>query len=231
MRLHTATWGDGGRVALLVHGLMADHRTWHEVGPVLADRGYRVVAVDLRGHGRSGRGGYAPELFAEDLAETLPAGAELALGHSLGALALALVVERLRPSRVVYSEPAWRLGGPHGTLDPAAFALFKRAPRFLVRSFRPDWDAERVTEETRALEAWDEKTAHALSSYRMMDHTPKAPLVPSLVQLSDPSTLVSSEMREEMVCRGFEVRTVPGASHTIHRDHLDEFLRSLTGWL
>lgn len=55
MRLHTTTWGSGDRIALLVHGLMADHRTWRRVGPALSERGYRVVAVDLRGHGASGR--------------------------------------------------------------------------------------------------------------------------------------------------------------------------------
>ncbi|GAA3272619.1 hypothetical protein GCM10010493_57940 [Streptomyces lavendulae subsp. grasserius] len=69
MQLRTQTWGEGDRLALLVHGIMSDHRTWRRVGPALAGRGYRVVAVDLRGHGASGRGEYSPELFADDLVE------------------------------------------------------------------------------------------------------------------------------------------------------------------
>lgn len=56
MRLATHTWGTaGGRVALLVHGMMADHRTWRRVGPALAEQGYHVLGVDLPGHGRSAR--------------------------------------------------------------------------------------------------------------------------------------------------------------------------------
>ncbi|MFF3498202.1 alpha/beta fold hydrolase [Streptomyces sp. NPDC003247] len=231
MRLHTREWGSGDRLAVLVHGLMSDHRTWQELVPALTGRGYRVVAVDLRGHGASGRGAYAPHLFAEDLLETLPRRPELAVGHSLGALALALAVAELQPGRAVYSEPAWRLGGPHGTLDPASFALFKRAPRLLIRGLRPDWGERRVAAEVAALRAWDERSALALSAYRTVDHTPEKPLVPSLVQAAEPSSLVSGEMRTDLVRRGFEVRTVPGATHAIHRDGFDAFLTSLAGWL
>lgn len=81
------------------------------MGPALGGRGYRVVAVDLRGHGLSGRAGsYTAQDHADDLAETLPRGAELALGHSLGGLTLSLAAERLAPRRAVYAEPAWYLG-------------------------------------------------------------------------------------------------------------------------
>ncbi|MFJ6722840.1 alpha/beta fold hydrolase [Streptomyces sp. NPDC091259] len=68
---------------MILHG-----RTWGDGGPALAELGYRVIAVDLRGHGVSGRGEYSPRAFADDLIETLPTGADLALGHSLGGLAL-----------------------------------------------------------------------------------------------------------------------------------------------
>ncbi|WP_405632979.1 alpha/beta fold hydrolase [Streptomyces sp. NBC_00016] len=231
MRLHTREWGTGDRVAVLVHGLMADHRTWHELVPVLTGRGYRVLAVDLRGHGGSGRGVYAPHLFAQDLLETLPRGPELALGHSLGALALVLAVSELEPERAVYSEPAWRLGGPDGTLDPAVFTLFKRAPRLLIKSLRPQWGEREIAAELAALDAWDERSALALSAYRATDHTPEKPVVRSLVQAAEPSTLVSGEMRAELTRRGFEVRTVPDATHAIHRDSFDAFLTSLSGWL
>lgn len=231
MRLHTREWGTGDRVAVLVHGLMADHRTWRELVPVLTGRGYRVLAVDLRGHGGSGRGAYAPHLFAQDLLETLPYGPELALGHSLGALALALAVPELQPERAVYSEPAWRLGGPDGTLDPALFTLFKRAPQMLIRSLRPGWGEQEVAAELAALDVWDERSALALSAYRSADHTPEKAFVRSLVQAAEPSTLVDAEMRAELTRRGFEVRTVPGATHAIHRDDFDAFVGSLSGWL
>ncbi|WP_319264335.1 hypothetical protein [Streptomyces sp. ID05-39B] len=55
--------------------------------------------------------------------------------------------------------------------------------------------------------------------------------MPSLVQVPDPSTLVSAQGREELVRRGFEVRTVPDAPHAIHRDRFDAFVESLSSWL
>jgi pimeloyl-ACP methyl ester carboxylesterase len=85
MRLKTHELGAGDRTAVLVHGIMASSETWCRVAPALVERGYRVVMPDLRSHGDSPRGdAYSAELFAADLVDTLPRGADLALGHSLG---------------------------------------------------------------------------------------------------------------------------------------------------
>ncbi|MCB5164309.1 alpha/beta hydrolase [Streptomyces bambusae] len=233
MQLNTHTWGDGDRTALLVHGLMSDHRTWRRVGPALAGLGYRVIAVDLRGHGASGRGAYAPELFADDLVETLPAGADLALGHSLGGLSLSLAAARLRPARAVYSDPAWTVPEPLRGLGPELSAQFKRAGRKQVEALNPRWEAADVDVELATLALWDESTALGLGGTALAGGglMPDTPAVPSMVQLADPSFLVSPEQAAALASRGFEVRTVPGAGHTIHRDDFDGFMASLSGWL
>lgn len=228
MKLHTREWGSGERVALLVHGIMSDHRTWRRVGPALAARGYRVIAVDLRGHGASGRGGYSVEAFADDLVETLPDGAEVAVGHSLGGLALALAVERLAPRRAVYSDPAWALSR---SLDPAVFMEFRDATREMITNLNPRWDEADVDVELATLADWDPLTALAVAGEHAVDRTPKHAVVPSLVQAADPSFLVSDELKEELARRGFEVRTVRGAGHTVHRDDFDGFMESLEGWV
>uniref|UniRef100_A0AAU2K002 Alpha/beta hydrolase n=1 Tax=Streptomyces sp. NBC_00049 TaxID=2903617 RepID=A0AAU2K002_9ACTN len=231
MQLHTQTWGEGDRVALLVHGMMADHRTWRRLGPALADRGYRVIAVDLRGHGASGRGAYGPELFADDLVETLPVGAELALGHSLGGLALSLAVDRLKPLRAVFSDPAWYVTSPAEDFGIEMFARFKTAPREQIRAMNPRWDDVDVDIERETLAAWDEATALSLVPLLGSDLMPAAPVVPSLVQLADPSFLITAERAAVLKDRGFEVRSVAGAGHTIHRDDFDGFMESLEGWI
>ncbi|MFJ2773828.1 alpha/beta fold hydrolase [Streptomyces sp. NPDC087300] len=230
MKLHTHEWGTGDRVALLVHGIMSDHRTWRRVGPALAERGYRVIGVDLRGHGESGRGAYGAEIFADDLVETLPAGAELAIGHSLGGMALALAAERLAPARAVYSDPAWALGTER-SVDPAVFVEFQRATRGMIANFNPRWEEADVDVELATLAAWDADTALAISGANAVDRTPAAPAVPSLVQVADPSLLVDDALKDELARRGFEVRTVKGAGHTIHRDDFEGFMASLEGWL
>jgi 3-oxoadipate enol-lactonase len=50
-RLHYWTAGEGAPV-LLVHGLSDDHGLWRYQVPALAER-YRVITLDVRGHGRS----------------------------------------------------------------------------------------------------------------------------------------------------------------------------------
>ena len=69
-RLAVREWPGTGRPFLLVHGLASNARLWDGVGRRLAAHGHRVVAVDLRGHGRSDApdGGYDTDTAADDLA-------------------------------------------------------------------------------------------------------------------------------------------------------------------
>lgn len=87
---------------LLLHGLGEQAETWDAVTAALAGT-HRTVAVDLRGHGASGRPGvYSTELMADDVlaaVDRLGYGAVTLVGHSLGALVAVLVAER-HPDRV-----------------------------------------------------------------------------------------------------------------------------------
>ncbi|QMU68210.1 alpha/beta fold hydrolase [Streptacidiphilus sp. P02-A3a] len=246
MRLNTREWGSGERIAVLVHGIMSDSRTWRRVGPALADRGYRVIAVDLRGHGGSHprdadpdpgsdgaeTGRYAPHRYAEDLAETLPPGVELAVGHSLGGLALAGAVERLRPRRAVYLDPAWRFDPLGAGFDPALFAEFAdRATPALVAAMNPRWEQADVDTEMETLAVWDRACAAALTPLAGRRLLPERAVAPSLVLTADPSRLVPAEEAALLRARGFEVRTVPEAGHTIHRDDFAGFMTALEGWI
>ncbi len=60
---------------LLVHGLASNARLWDAVAACLVAAGHPVVAVDLRGHGRSEKPatGYGTDQVAGDLAEVLAA--------------------------------------------------------------------------------------------------------------------------------------------------------------
>ncbi len=49
-------WGDPAAVPVIcIHGAFDHGRMWDGFAPAIADLGYRVVAIDLRGHGDSGR--------------------------------------------------------------------------------------------------------------------------------------------------------------------------------
>jgi len=45
--------GAGPRVVVLTHGLLMDRRMYTHLAPVLAERGHRVITVDMLGHGDS----------------------------------------------------------------------------------------------------------------------------------------------------------------------------------
>src|ERR1700730_4546977 len=90
VRLFFTEHGRGDLTVLLVHGFTADSSDWIWQIPHLASA-YRVIAVDLRGHGRSSAppDGYGPVSLAEDLAgliDYLGVGQVVAIGHSLGGL-------------------------------------------------------------------------------------------------------------------------------------------------
>ncbi|MDO0929227.1 alpha/beta hydrolase [Streptomyces sp. TG1A-8] len=230
MKLHTHEWGAGDRIAVLVHGIMSDHRTWGRVAPVLAGKGYRVIGVDLRGHGASGRGEYGAEIWAEDLIETLPHAPEMVIGHSLGAMALALAVERLAPARAVYCDPAWELEGSMAAAAPY-FAHFKHVSKAVIAALNPRWEPADVEVELAALAAWDPDTAQVLPAAYAVSRMPARPVVPSLVVLADPSGLVPPHRAAELARRGFEVRTVARTGHTVYRDDHDGFMAALDGWI
>ncbi len=108
-RLTLYRWGDDGPLALLVHGWSgnAGHMAGF-VDPLLA-RAYRVVAFDLPAHGAStGTVAHLP-LVAQAVAEVARAlrGVEVAIGHSVGATALALAARQRTPvARMALVAPA-----------------------------------------------------------------------------------------------------------------------------
>jgi pimeloyl-ACP methyl ester carboxylesterase len=48
-------YGSGDRPVVLIHGLLMNRHMFERLGPALAERGHRVIALDLLGHGRSDR--------------------------------------------------------------------------------------------------------------------------------------------------------------------------------
>jgi pimeloyl-ACP methyl ester carboxylesterase len=108
-KLATRQWGRAGPRAVLVHGVTAWSNTWWRIGPALAERGWQVTAVDLRGHGHSPRAGTTLHLeeLGADLLATAGTGIDLLVGHSLGALTslAALNLDRSLAGCAVLEEP------------------------------------------------------------------------------------------------------------------------------
>ncbi len=91
-RLAVVTAGDGPTV-VLSHGVMLSMAIWPLVFDPLVAAGFRVVAYDQRGHGRStvGETGFAAANLGRDLADVLTsveAGRAVVVGHSMGGIAI-----------------------------------------------------------------------------------------------------------------------------------------------
>lgn len=90
-RLHAARRGERGPLVLCLPGLSANLRSFDLIGARLAEKGFDVVVVDLRGRGRSETtppGTYGWPAHAADVAEVvqwLDAGPAHVVGWSMGA--------------------------------------------------------------------------------------------------------------------------------------------------
>ncbi|MBP1946291.1 alpha/beta fold hydrolase [Methanobacterium petrolearium] len=88
---------------VLVHGLGSDHTVWGGLTPLLEEN-FRVLAVDLRGHGRSSKTPeqYSIELFSNDinqLLESLNIKQAHFIGHSMGGAILQQLALK-RPDKI-----------------------------------------------------------------------------------------------------------------------------------
>jgi non-heme chloroperoxidase len=102
--LHVKDWGSGPPV-VFSHGYPLSADAWEDQMFFLLQNGYRVIAHDRRGFGRSSQpsGGYDYDTFADDLAlviETLDLHDVTLVGHSMGGGEVARYIARHGQSRV-----------------------------------------------------------------------------------------------------------------------------------
>jgi pimeloyl-ACP methyl ester carboxylesterase len=236
MRLASHDSGPGPRTAVLIHGMMSDHRAWHRVADDLVAAGFRVVTVDLAGHGSSPRAPrYSPRRWADDVIETLEevldSPPDLIMGHSLGGLVGSLVAERFPPRAAIYVDPAFAF--PRGLRGIALKTMFTLAPRpsaWTLRKLNPRWDDADVALERATLRLWDKRTILGFVSTRAL-RSPRSLVAPSLVVLAERSLLIAERDVERMRRDGMRVVAIPGSGHTVFRDDHRGFMELVNGWL
>jgi pimeloyl-ACP methyl ester carboxylesterase len=141
-------WGEpAGRGIVLVHGGAAHSRWWDHVAPLLVT-GRRVVAIDLSGHGDSGRrgsyslDGWAREVLAvaADAGLTVP---PVVIGHSMGGLVTlrlaALFGSRIEGAVAIDSPVRDMAPEEHAAQDHRAFGSLRLYPTrdAVLARFRP----------------------------------------------------------------------------------------------
>jgi pimeloyl-ACP methyl ester carboxylesterase len=104
--------GEGDRALVLIHGLLMNRRMYDRLAPEMAERGYRVITVDLLGHGESDKPGdmriYSMGSLANQaaaLVDHLGLQAPVVGGTSLGAnVALELAVHHPESAGALFIE-------------------------------------------------------------------------------------------------------------------------------
>lgn len=236
MKLAVHESGRGSRTAILIHGIMSDSRAWHRVTAELEGHGFRVLAVDLAGHGRSPRARrYSPAAWADDVVETveplLAGPPEVVMGHSLGGLVASLVADRLAPRAAIYIDPAFSFPtGIRGWAFKAFFAVAPRPRRSALVRMNPKWSTTDVDIEVATLRDWDKRTILGFTDTRRL--VPPVRLVaPSLVVLAEKSLLITERVAAQLRRQGMTVATVEGTGHTVFRDDHARFMHTVVEWL
>lgn len=236
MQLAVHEWGEGPQTAVLIHGIMSDHRAWHRVTGALVERGFRVIAVDLAGHGSSPRSRrYSPIAWADDVVETvaplLEGPPDLVMGHSLGGLVASIAADRLAPRAAIYVDPAFAFPrGIRGALFKVGFALAPRPRRSALVRWNPRWSAEDVDIELATLRDWDKRTILGFADSRPI--VPPLRLVaPSLVVLAEKSLLITDAAAVSLRRLGMTVETIADSGHAVFRDDHAAFMGLVEGWL
>lgn len=151
--LFSKDWGEG-KPLVFVHSWAVTNAIWQYQHAYFLDKGYRVVAFDRRGHGRSEEpsGGYDIDMLADDLAAVLTAHQirdAVLIGHSMGCNEIVRYLARhgsSRVSKIVLVAPTTpcllkRADNPDG-LDNAMFETMRGQwrrdfPKWLADNARP----------------------------------------------------------------------------------------------
>jgi pimeloyl-ACP methyl ester carboxylesterase len=241
MQLNIRPSGNGDKTAVLLHGFNCDAGEWFRFAPELTKRGYRVLAADLRGHGFSARApDYTAAAFAQDLLDTFPAGADLMVGHSLGASLLGHVVGELRPGKAIYLDPPWRMPGerPIKSEDRSAYfpdlskvsSMTREELRKNQLRMFPEWTADFLEADLDSWANWDPATQQVIED-AAIHQMPETAAAPSLVIAADLNPACTPAAQDALRKKGFEVRVAAGLTHALQRDNFDVFMKTVQDWI
>ncbi|MBI4201954.1 MAG: alpha/beta hydrolase [Chloroflexi bacterium] len=248
LRLHFLDWGNNGAIPLvLLHHVSSNAHTWDFFARQISDR-YRILALDLRGHGDSawaGEGNYTTEHYASDVAalvEHLKLPQVIVLGGSLGGrVALVYAAQHLENTAALIMEDVGAVRPPslsQGFADRVAVG----DPQFAT-----------VEEWARQMQGANQRTPPHVFQHLALHSTKRLPngllglkrdtaiqrdfvplelwhyveqvTSPFLLMLGSESAIVGEDQqaRFQQLQPAMETVTVQGAGHHIVHDKPEEF--------
>ena len=244
---------DDGPVVCITHSLASDGGSWAEQLPALLQAGFRVLRLDMRGHGGSDpvAGAYTMSELAGDVAAALDRlGLDRVhyLGLSIGGMiGQAFALEhgaRLISAMWCDTLPASPLGA--GNLWAERMATVRRAnslepladatvERWFTEAFKPTkpgrWRQIRDTVAVTSPAGYLGCSA-AIMNFDFTTRLPSLRL-PVLVICGDgyPGTPPAENRRIASLVPGARYEEIPNARHFPNVEHPDTFNRIMAGWL
>ncbi len=235
-KLYVKDWGSG-RPVILIHGWPLSADSWDDQAMAIANAGYRAIAYDRRGFGRSSQPwtGYDYDTLADDLAaviEQTEARDAVIVGFSMGggevarymsrhegaSVAQAILISSVLPFRLQTADnPA---GTEQAAFDTTAAALNADRPAFFSgffeKFFGVNKDADAVSEELLqwarnvSMQASLKATLECLKSFSSTDFRGDLPAfkVPTLIIHGTEDQTVPINASSRLAAKGIRGNTL-----------------------
>ena len=253
IEIHYRDNGEGFPL-LLIHGFTGNLRNWVLQAPVLT-RGFRMVSLDLRGHGHSEKPtrpeDYSLELMAEDvwgLLQHLAIDGCYLIGHSMGGMvAQHLALAHPEPVRaLVLVDTAAEVTSTMRTQEGARLVEIARdqgMEAVFEEQLRINPMADQIRGQPQLLGLWRQQfllTSREAYIYCARAIVRRKPLLDKLHAIEVPTLIICGENDDPMVeasrrmherIAGSELVIIHGAGHTPQFERAPEFNRVLSEFI
>jgi pimeloyl-ACP methyl ester carboxylesterase len=256
LRIHYLDWGGAGKPPLIMlHGIARIAHTFDQLAPKFADR-YRVIAVDMRGHGDSDwhpDGAYLVEDYVKDLEELVRQlglrGITL-LGNSTGGrvvqvfaglhpdLVSALIVEDVGPERPRsiadnFARQVQEEANGWSSEDELLAELTRRNPGISTDQLRAyaQYGTKRRAD-GRLVWKRDPALAKGFVETELWQYVRRI-TSPTIYVIGGRSAIVPAETQEQLkkVIKGVTIVTMPGLGHYPDQEAPDDFMMIVNRFL
>ncbi|MBS3945329.1 MAG: alpha/beta hydrolase [Melioribacter sp.] len=234
--------GNGDTGLVFVHGWSCDKSYWHNQAEFFSDN-YKVVAIDLAGHGNSGmnRKDYTMELFGEDVAAVvnhLKLNKVILIGHSMGGSVILEAAKKLGNKVIgiigvdTYQSfvDNWTSEQKDGFLKSFQDNFVLTTKGFVRSMFPPNADTMLVNKVVDDMSSAPPEVA--VSAMRNLFYYDPVPtlrnLNPPLISINCDMYPVSIEENKKYV-KDYEVKFMKGVGHFLMLERPDEFNGLLKG--
>ena len=242
INLHYTSSGSGSQTVIFVHGWTCDETSWQGQVPAIGQK-YRVITVDLPGHGKSGSpkdGRFSMQLFAravEAVRSEAKAEKVVLVGHSMGTPVIrqyALMYPQ-RVAGLVLVDGLGKVAGatPGFTPPPMTGPAGLIAREIFVRGmFGPSTTPQLQQHILKMTMGTSEATADGAMAATWDQASWKNDVisVPVLGVYADKSGLANRDGMKRLYS-DLDYHEIPGTGHFLMMEKPDEFNRLLTAFL